>query len=203
MLKEDVDGVERLFPCNIWITIYWGDWKRNNTPNDLSDDVISPISVWRVQQVTGGLSSVVTDDNNDGQLEINRAEEILAYIQALKGPDVYGRQVAGNPVLVKGPFVWYEDAESPNGVSSFRSNGTGIPLEWYSYIWGMDHNVLRKEEAWGYSPPGDPQAGCRDCHRPITHDSPVFARAILVDPYGLDGKRLYQTVSGMTGLNPP
>lgn len=201
--KEDVDGVERLFPCNIWITVYWGDWDRNDTPDDLSDDVISPIAVWRVEQVTGGLLPVVTDDNGDGQPEINRPEEILAYIQVLKGNDRYGQPVANNPVLVKGIFVWYEDPAAPGGVNHFEPEGTGIPIEWYPYLWGMDHNVRPKEEAWCYSPGPDTQEGCRHCHRPGTLDSPVLDRRILIDPYGTDGQPLYDTVRRMTGKNPP
>ncbi len=202
MLKEDVDGVERLFPCNNWVTIYWGDWNRNGTPDDLSDDIIAPISVWRVEQVTGGVLPIVTDDNGDGQLEINRPDEILAYILALKGNDTHGRQVADNPVLVKGMFVWYEDPEHPSGVNVFQPEGTGIPITPYPYIWGMDHNVRPKEKALGYDPVQGPE-GCRDCHSPATHESPVFDRAILIDPYGPEGLPLYSTVRALTGVNPP
>ncbi len=202
MLKEDVDGVERLFPCNIWTTIYWGDWDQRGTPDDLTDDIIAPIAVWRVEQVTGGILSVVSDDNGDGQPEINRPEEILEYIRVLKGTDRYGRQVAANPVLVKGIYVWYEDSKAPGGVDFFEPEETGTHVEWYPYLWGMDHNVRPKEEAWCYAPPEDPYAGCRDCHRHVTFDSPVFDRAILVDPYGLNGQPLYRTVRGLTGMNP-
>ncbi|MGB2988271.1 MAG: hypothetical protein WBE26_20570 [Phycisphaerae bacterium] len=202
--KEDVDGIERLFPCNIWVTIYWADWDKSGTPDDLSDDVISPISTWRIDQLTGGTPlPVVTDDNDDGQFEINRPEEILEYIQLLKGNDSYGRQVAANPVLVKGIRVWYEDPEAPQGINSFQPEGTGIPITWYPYIWGMDHNVRPKEEALGHAPPGNPYEGCRQCHRPATHDSPVIDRLILVDPYGLTGKPEYRTVRELTGANPP
>jgi hypothetical protein len=203
MLKEDVDGVERLFPVNVWVTIYWGDWDQNETPEDLTDDVITPLAMWRIDQVTGGLSALLTDDNGDGQLEMNRPEEILPYIQALKGPDSHGQPVAANPVLVKGLWVWYEDAEAPGGVGHFQHDGTGIPIDWYPYLWGMDHNVRPKEEAWGWGPPGQPYIGCRHCHRPSTLDSPVLDRYILVDPYGVDGLPVYTTVRTTTGMNPP
>lgn len=103
MRKLDEDGVERLFPCNIWITIYWADWDRNGTPEDYSDDIIAPIPTWRIDQLTGG----------------------------------------------------------------------------------------------------DPQAGCRDCHRAMQFDSPVFDRRVLIDPFGPTAQPLYLTVRGMTGLNPP
>ncbi|MBU0717225.1 MAG: hypothetical protein KJ749_03175 [Planctomycetes bacterium] len=201
--KKDVDGVERLFPVNIWIIIYWGDWHQNGTPDDLSDDIVSPIYTWRVNQVIPEPLPIVTDDNGDGQLEINRPEEILAYIQALKGNDSHGQPVATNPVLVRGQRVWYEDPEAPEGVSYFEPEGTGIPMTWWPYLWGKDHNVRPKEEAWGYAPEFPPSAGCRDCHRPWTFVSPVFDRKILIDPYGPDGQPVYTTVREMTGMNPP
>ncbi|MGB2984542.1 MAG: hypothetical protein WBE26_01555, partial [Phycisphaerae bacterium] len=200
--KEDVDGVMRLFPVSIWIMIYWADWHQNGTPDDLSDDIISPIYTWRVSQLIPEPLPVVTDDNGDGQLEINRPEEILAYIDVLKGPDSNGQPVAVNPVLVRGKRVWYEDPEAPVGVSCFEPEGAGIPFTWYPYLWGKDHNVRPKEEAWGYAENHGPE-GCRDCHRPATHDAPVWDRLILVDPWGPNGQPVYQTVRQMTGTDPP
>lgn len=52
-------------------------------------------------------------------------------IQRLKDVDPYGVQVAANPVLVKGIFVWYEDPEAPDGVSYLSTHGTGGSIEWY------------------------------------------------------------------------
>ena len=197
--KEDSDGLERLFPANVWINIYWGDWDQNDTPEDLSDDVISPILSWRISQVVGSEPlAVVTDDNGDGTLEINRPEEILAYIELLKGNDSYGRQVAARPVLVRGIRVWYEDSEAPEGVSAFDHRGTGIPITSYPYVWGMDHNVLAASEGWGAGFP----PSCGDCHDQ-TGQSPVFDRVILVDPYGPDGQPVYETVRQQTGASPP
>jgi len=200
--KTDVDGNRRLFPVNYWISIYWGNWDQRNTPDDLSDDIISPIPLWRVTQVIPQPLPIVTDDNGDGQLEINRPEEILAYLQLLKTPDSYGVPVAANPVLVKGPRVWYEKADAPGGVDSFDHRNTGMSITFYPYIWSLDHNVLPVAESLGYAPNHGPE-GCSDCHRPATHDAPVWDRLILVDPYGPDGKPVYETVRQMTGVNPP
>lgn len=194
--KTDSDGVQRLFPAAMWLNIYWGDWDTNGTPGVLTDDVIAPLAAWRVAQVVGPTPlPVVTDDNGDGQLEINRAAELRAYFQVLQQPDVYGVPVAARPVLVKGVRVWYADPDAPDGVASFDHRGTGIPITAYPYLWGMDHNVLAAELAWGA---GFPPA-CGDCHR---HDgrSLVFDRKILVDPYGLDGAPVYETVRQMTGV---
>jgi hypothetical protein len=200
--KEDSDGVTRLFPFVQNQRLYWGDWDQKGTPDDRSDDIIAPIALWRFRQITGGNPlPVVTDDNGDGKPEINRDEEILAYITALKGVDSYGRQVAANPVYLKAFRVWYEDPQAPGGVSSFDPVPFGIKVEFGSGK-GLSHGVQPKEFALGYNAV-NPELGCRDCHRPATLDSPVFDRKILVDPWGPDGRPVYTTVRQLTGLNPP
>lgn len=200
-MKPDSDGVMRLFPVSVWINIYFGDWNQNGTPEDLSDDVIAPIPTWRTAQALVGVTPAV-DDDGDGRPEINRAEEIDRYLEALKGPDGNGAPVASRPVLVRGPRVWYQDTGAPDGITSFVHEGTGIPMTPYPYIWGMDHNALPAEESWGYDPLGG-QEGCRDCHRPDTLDSPVFDRKVLIDPFDPNGVAEYTTVRAQTGLNPP
>jgi len=201
-LKEDSDGAERWFPCNIWISHYFGDWNDNGTPEDYADDTITPVFLWRQFQAAGEAPRpILRDDDADGRLEINQPDELLDYFAALKGNDLNGVQVAANPVLVRGQRVWYQD--SPTTVASFDHVGKGIAMNpWYQYIWGLDHNVLVKEEAWGYDSVLDPKDGCNDCHRPLTHDSPVFDRKILVDSIDLNNLPVYQTVREMTGLNP-
>ena len=201
--KIDHDGRRRLFPANTWINIYWGDWNRSGTPEDLSDDIIEPLMMWRVNQVIDpDPLPVVTDDNGDGAPEINSPEEMLAYFAKLKLPDSHGQPVAANPVMVKGIYVWYEDPDSPTGVGSFDHRGTGIPITSYPYRWGLDHNALAASESWGRIAPG--HQGCNDCHfAQFTGGSVVFERKILVDPYGLDGQPEYRTVRELTGADPP
>ena len=201
-LKVDSDGTERLFPQKNEVAIYWADWERNGTPANLSDDTIRPIILWRLRQITGNTPLPgVTDDNGDDKLEVNRPAEMLLYMQALKGNDSYGRPVADNPVLVKGGRIWYEDSGAPGGVASFEHEGTGIVVQSFE-TFGLDHNVLVQEEAWGawVESPGD---GCPDCHRPVTLDSPVFARLILIDPFDESGQPIYKTVSELSGVTPP
>ncbi len=201
--KVDSDGVRRLFPANVWINIYWGDWDQNGTPEDLSDDVISPIKTWRVSQVIDpDPLLIVNDDNGDGKPEINTPAEMRAYFEKLKLPDSHGVPVATNPVMVKGVYVWYEDPETPDGVNFFEHEGTGIPITRYPYRWGMDHNVLAASEAWGAVNP--PDYGCDDCHFTGLYESPVFDRKILVDPYGPDGQPEYRTLREMLpDVTPP
>ena len=102
---------------------------------------------------------------------------------------------------MKGGRVWYEDEGSPGGVASFEHEGTGIYVQSYE-TFGLDHNVLVNEESWG-AYEVNPAEGCPDCHRPITMDSPVFARLILVDPFDENGERVYKTVSELSGVTPP
>jgi len=202
--KKDSDGVYRLFPETQNQNCIWGDWDQKGTPDDRSDDVIAPIAVWRQAQITGGNPlPIVTDDNGDGIPEINRPEEILAYIAAFKnGVDSYGRQIAARPVLLKGLRVWYEDPQAPEGVSSFNPKDYGMAEVEFGPMLALSHGVQPKEFALGYNAT-DPSLGCRDCHRPDTLDSPVFDRKILLDPWGFDGKPVYTTVRQRTGLNPP
>lgn len=197
--KRDSDGVERWFPTSYWINIYWADWDRKGTPDDYSDDTLEPILQWRIDQITGRQPlPVLTDDNGDGRPELNRPEEILAYIEALKGNDSYGRPLASNPTYIKGKWLWYADPESPTGVSSLRHEETSLPVRWEAYSWDLNHNIHPKENAWGF---GDLSKGCIVCHD--EGNSPLFDRKILVDPYGPDGQPVYETVRQMTGLNPP
>lgn len=195
--KMDSDGVMRWFPVNYWPNIYWADWNRNGTP-ELEDDVVAPVIAWRLKQVLAGQTPALTDDNGDGVPELNRPAEIFAYMQVLKGNDSYGRQVAANPVLIKGTRMWFEDAMAPDGVSSIDLRLLPIALDWYAYVWELDHNVVDPSQAWG----AGGQPGCAQCHI-APGQSPVFDRKILVDPYGADGQPVYETVRQMTGINPP
>jgi hypothetical protein len=201
-LKEESNGLQRLFPQKHEVAIYWADWDQNGTPLDLVDDTIRPIILWRLRQITGDAPLPgVTDDNGDGKLEVNRPAEIATYIQALRGNDSYGRPVAINPVLVKGDRVWHEVPGTPGLIVSFEHEGSGVLVESFE-TFGLDHNVLAQEEAWG-AYVANPSEGCPDCHRPVTLDSPVFARQILVDPFDENGDPVYKSVAELSGVSPP
>ena len=204
VFKTDSDGEQRLFPAAPIDYVYWADWDQSGTPADLTDDTIAPVVASQIRILNGGVALPgVTDDNADGRLEVNRPEEILIYIQYLKGENPRERVLATRPVLVKGRSVWYEDPLASGGVGSFEFEGQGIVMEpWSPFVQAVDHGVFPKDKSLGYSPI-DPSMGCTDCHRPATLDSPVFDRLILTDPYGPDGKPVYETVRQLTGLNPP
>jgi hypothetical protein len=196
--KESEDGIDRLYPAKILLSVWWGDWDQNGTPDQRSDDVVAPIALWRVRQITGNQPlPIVTDDNGDGKPEVNRPEEIAAYLTALKGSDVHGEQVATNPVLVKGGKIWYEDLEAPFGVNHFDYEGTGVLVE-STHPFSLDHNVRESHEAWGA------EGSCNTCHRAFNggNDTVVFDRLILVDPFDETGQPVYEKVREMTYVDP-
>ncbi len=197
--KMDSDGLERFFPQKMEIAIYWADWDQNATPLTTVDDTIQPIILWRLRYITGNAPlSGVEDDNGDGKLEVNRPDEMLLYMQALKGNDPYDEPVANNPVLVKGPRVWYEDGQAPGGVNWFDSEESGIAVEPFE-IYGLDHNVLPATESWGI---GELPIACTICHDVIEpYESPFIDRLILIDPFDVNGEPVYR-VNRTTGLNP-
>jgi hypothetical protein len=182
VLRADRDGVDRMFPVKLLLSIWWGDWDQNGTPTDKTDDVIKPIPLWRARQIISGLT--VPADN-----KVNTLAEIYTYITALKGNDSHGVQVAANPVLVKGGQVWHDDGAG--SVTSFEYHGTGIKTE-SSHPFSVNHNVRPGSEALG-------STSCNECHNGGT---PVFDRLILVDPFGPDGQPVYKTVRELLGVDP-
>ena len=196
--KTDSDGVDRIFTMKSLSTIYWANWEQNGTPDDFTDDVVSPIILWRVRQITSNaaLPSVV-DDNGDGKFEVNTLDEISEYITALKGVDNFGNVVAANPVLIKGGKVYYEDLAEPSGVGHFEHHGSGINVE--SLVpFSVDHNVQPAYKALGAG------GSCGTCHRGLNGGllAPGFDRLIVEDPYGEDGQPVYTTPRELIAINP-
>lgn len=196
LLKTDKDGVQRLFPTKLLLSVWWGDWDENGTPNDKSDDVIKPIVLWRVRQATSGAPLPGTaDDDGDGRVEVNTPQEILLYVAALKGNDSYGNPFAANPVLVKGGLVWYEQG---GVVASFDYEREGVHTE-SSHPFSVNHNVRPPSEALG-------TVGCAECHAFASGGQPttVFDRRILVSPFDETGGAApkYETLRQVTGVSP-
>jgi hypothetical protein len=190
--KLDPDGKERLYPVKRLLSVWWGDWDKKVISNP-DDDVISPVPLWKVRQITKGAALAgVKDDNGDGKVEVNSLAEIQLYLTALKGKDSHGNQIAKNPVLVKGGHVYYEDG----GVKSFDYHKTKIKTE-SSHPFSVDHGVLPAKMALGAK-------GCQECHTSLNGNkpTPVFDRLILVDFVGPNGKPVYKPMRKLTGVNP-
>ncbi|MBC8327738.1 MAG: hypothetical protein H8E31_03230 [Planctomycetes bacterium] len=196
--KVDEDGVTRLFPTKPLASAWWGDWDDGGTPGVFGDDVIQPVILWRVRQITGNAPLAGTvDDNGDGIAEVNTEAETLAYILALKGNDSHGNPVAARPVLVRGEKVWYEDGGQPSGVNHFELHGTGIKAE-TTAPFGINHNVRAAATALGAA------GSCGACHRGLNggQPTPVFDRMVLLDPFDLNGNPVYTTPRTSLGINP-
>jgi hypothetical protein len=129
---------------------------------------------------------------------VNRPEEMLAYMEALLALDSHGEPVALNPVLVKGPKVWYFDPLSPTGVSWFPSEGAGPMIRPYE-VFGLDHNILPKEYSMGTGPAGE---GCMQCHT-VIGAAQLLDRAVLLDPFDENGQPVYSTVRELNQFHPP
>jgi hypothetical protein len=179
VMKQDHDGVSRMFPVKLLMSVWWGDW-------DQSANVVKPIALWRVRQAVNGLAPA---DN-----KVNELTEIATYITALKGDDNYGVQFAANPVLVKGGRIWHDDGQG--GVTSFDYHGTGIHVE-SSHPFSVNHNVRDGSEALG-------STSCNECHSGGggAGGTPVFDRLILVDPFDTNGDPVYKTVRELLGVDP-
>jgi hypothetical protein len=189
--KMDKDNVERLYPAKLLLSIWWGDWDQNQSPGDLSDDIINPIPLWRVRGIVSSAGLSATDDTGDGKAEVNTLAEIKTYMDALKGDDVHGNPVAVNPVLIKGGHVYWDN----NGtVESFEYHGTGIKTE-SSHPFAINHNVRDGSDAF---------SSCGSCHRQFNsgNDTIVFDRPILVDPYDENGEPVFKTVREISGVDP-
>ena len=91
-------------------------------------------------------SDQVTDDNEDGTVEVNRDEEIIAglkaYAQSLEGNE---RFTTISPVLIKAEHAYELDASG----HLVKSPLEGTPLEGASMVnFSVSHNVAPKSFTW-------------------------------------------------------
>ncbi|MFV1959126.1 MAG: hypothetical protein ACC662_06895 [Planctomycetota bacterium] len=205
-LKRAKDGVMRLYPDKLLLSSWLGDWDDKTGDGPSSDDVIQGVYLWRVRAMvaTAGLSA--TDDNGDGQPEVNTAAEIQQWLQAAKTThDQAGTVIALNPVLVKGGDVWYLQGGS---LESFEIGPSGIKVE-SEHPFSTSHNVLPLSQGLTLG-----KIGCGDCHTSFNGGNPtkVFDRLILVDPFDQTGESLpgagdgaqpvYSTLRLVSGVSP-
>jgi hypothetical protein len=181
VMKTDEDSSSRLFPVKLLRSVWWGDW-------DKANDVVKPIPLWKVRQITGTPGFTVPADS-----KVNTLAETLTYINALKGNDSNGNQIAAIPVLVKGGRIWHDD-NGDSTVESVDYIAAGIHTE-SGHPFAINHNVLPTTEALGVGG----FAACGTCHGA---NSPIFDRQILIDPFDENGNPVYKTVTELTGIDP-
>jgi cytochrome b subunit of formate dehydrogenase len=131
--------------------------------------------------------AAITDDNQDGAIEVNRPEEIDALLAATRdylaatGFPLEGRRL----VWVSDSRAYYSSTESKE-----------LPREqWeataYASVYKFSHDVAPAKAALG-------SGGCRECHSAA---SPFFFGAVLDKPFGPDGKPTWIMQSATLGYD--
>jgi len=138
---------ERIHPFNSLLLVYWGNLE--------SDSIVYPL--WLKEQSDGWklFESQVTDDNDDGIPEINRAEEMVsglkAFAESLKDNERFSQI---HPVLIKAGKAYHLDESQQLTELDYSPE----PCTNYS----ISHNVAPAHMALG-------SHGCGDCHAPEAH----------------------------------
>lgn len=127
----------------------------------------------------------ITDDTDDGTLEVNRPEEIDALIAAVTRL----LKEIGWP-LENSRVVWVQNERVYTSGTEYRS----LPKHEYEAspygnVHTYNHDVYPARAALG-------AGGCGDCH---SAGSPFFFGAVLERPFGPDGQPVWITQSAMLG----
>jgi len=129
----------------------------------------------------------VTDDNGDGIIEVNRAEEIDALLAATRA------HLAATAFPMEGRrLVWVSDSRAYYSSSESRD----LPHEEYeatayASVHKFSHDVAPARAALG-------AGGCKDCH---SGDSRFFFGAVLERPFDSSGKPVWTTQSAALGYD--
>lgn len=151
---------EVIFPLNSVVSIWWG--------NRDADSIIYPLFLRETEDAWNGYEDDVTDDDDDGEPEVNRIEEIAAGLKATRDA------LAGNarfdridPVLVKGRKIY-----SLNQAGEVQETEN---TDAWSYVnFSINHNVAPARMALGAN-------GCDDCH---VQEANFFKGQRVLDPLG-------------------
>jgi len=131
----------------------------------------------------------ITDDNKDGVIEVNRAEEIDALLSSVKTYlETTGFPMAGRRLVwVTDDRAYYSSKESRNLP---REAYEATP---YASVYKFSHDIAPAGAALG-------TGGCTDCHR---GGSPFFQGAVLDKPFAADDARpRWVPNSQILGLSP-
>lgn len=165
----------KIRPFKELVAIWWGDLNEKT-------GMVRPIPLWKVRDWK---KPDLADDNGDGKPELNSAGEVKAFLASLKGAkDKFGEPlVQGTPALMKGGHVYKLAADG--SVAHYED------VQAESHGFTVSHNVQAASAAIGAK-------GCAECH---AKDSPFFTRKVLVDPYGEDGKPVFEPTWKLMGLS--
>lgn len=167
----------KIYPFNSVLAIWWGN-------RDI-DSLVHPLFLREHAEGWKLFKDQVTDDDGNGEPEVNRDEEIkaglVAFSQSLAGN---GRFKQVHPVLIKGDKAYELDSTGAL---------TSGPHKSYDRVdFSISHNVAPAREALGAN-------GCGDCHAPNAN---FFKGARLLDLYGEDGKPVTISMGRAYGCSP-
>lgn len=133
--------------------------------------------MWQKHRQNSGLYpelAKIKDDNGDNLPEVNRPEEIDAFIKSVKayltdtGFDLAGKTVA-----------WVNNDRAYTSGTEWRSlPKADFEASPYASVFKYSHNVFPARAALGAK-------GCSDCH---SKEAPWFTTQIVTYPFGEDGK---------------
>ncbi len=163
----------KIKPFKSLVAIWWGDL-------DEATGVVAPIPLWKIRQMK---KPPVADDNGDGKPEVNTTAEITAFLTAIKNSqDKFGNPIAKNPALVKGGRIYKLAGKGVTHYEDEQAEAHGFSLS---------HNVRPTSQAVGAK-------GCMECH---STDARFFFRKVLVDPYGENGKPVFEPTWKLMGYS--
>jgi len=168
-----------IYPLNSVITNWWGNLDE--------DGIIYPLFLREHEAGWRLFSDQVTDDNGDGEPEVNRDEEILAGLEA------FGETLAGN-----GRFATIHPVYVKGGVARHLGENRTVAILEYdvtdlSYVnFSINHNVAPARMALGAS-------GCLDCHGADAH---FFKGKRTTDLCDADGAPVQRSIGRWYGCNP-
>ncbi len=129
----------------------------------------------------------ITDDNGDGMLEVNRAEEIDALLEATRA------HLAATGFPLERRRLVYVSGDRKYASGTQFEELPRLPHEAtpYASVYKYSHNVLPAKAALG-------SGGCKDCH---AAGAQFFFAPVLRRPFGGDGKPVYAAQHEVTGYD--
>ncbi len=174
--QRRADG--KIYPFNDVLATWWGNLDE--------DGILYPLFLREHEAAWELFQEAVTDDNGDGEPEVNRDEEIIAGLKA------FSQSLAGNrrfhrihPVLVKGGKAYHLDEAGRLMLLDYDLTGmteADFPIS---------HVIAPVRLALGAH-------GCQDCHRRRAY---LFAGRRLLDLCGADGRPVTEDMGIKLGCN--
>ncbi len=168
---------KNIYPINDMLGVMWG--------NVDSDGHIYILYLNELEKAWDIYSEEVSDDNDDGEAEVNTEAEIIAGLNAFKQSLADNQRFSKiEPVYLKGNQVYSLDTAGKliTGKYEFQSN----------FMYHINHNVAPARLALGYG-------GCDDCH---AEDAHFFKGKMMTDMFTPDGDAAMASIGRGLGCNP-